>query len=92
MKRPATPVAGRFAFYWRRFSGSNTLKLKGWHAATKKIEKTAQAKPPRDDNYYVGSLGHTRRLPGPEAAVSIQRGFRHGFNRKHQHCLHYYSG
>ncbi|MNF52717.1 hypothetical protein D3C84_340740 [compost metagenome] len=85
-------MPGRFAFYWRRFSGCKALNIKGWHAATKKLQKTAQAKPLHDDNYYVGSLGHTRRLPGPEAAVSIQRGFRHGFNRKHQHRVDHYSG
>jgi hypothetical protein len=86
-KRPATQVAGRFAFFWRRYFVCKALKIKGWHAAIKKFEKTPQAKPPHDDNYYVGSLGQTRRMSGPEAEVSIQRGFRHGFNSKHQPCI-----
>src|SRR3546814_3964287 len=48
------------------------------------FEKTAKASSDYDDNYYEGSLGHTRRLPGPEAAVPNQRGIRHGFNSKHR--------
>src|SRR3546814_14025216 len=48
------------------------------------FEKTAKASSDYDDNYYEGSLGHTRRLPGPEYAVPNQRGIRHGFNSKHQ--------
>ncbi|HWT69092.1 MAG TPA: hypothetical protein VN214_08275, partial [Pseudomonas sp.] len=63
------------------FSGSKALKTKGWHPAIKNFKKSPQANRYHDDNYYVGSLGHTRRLPRPEAAVSIQRGFRHGFIR-----------
>jgi len=46
------------------------LNYKGWHHASKKNQKNPQATGYHDDNYYVGSLGHTRRLPGPEAAVS----------------------
>jgi hypothetical protein len=86
-KRPVTQIIGRFAFSWRQLSGSKALKIKGWHPATKNLQKTPQAKPLHDDNYYVGSLGQTRRMSGPEAEVSIQRGFRHGFNRKHQPCF-----
>jgi hypothetical protein len=48
------------------------LIYEGWQADGKKSEKTAKASSDYDDNYYEGSLGHTRRLPGPEAAVSIQ--------------------
>lgn len=55
-----------------RSSLANPLKYKGWPPASKKIEKTPQATRFDDDNYYEGSLGHTRRLPGPEAAVFIQ--------------------
>ncbi|CAN1599805.1 protein of unknown function [Pseudomonas mediterranea] len=57
--------------------------LKGWPPASKFFEKSPQASSQSDDNYYEGSLGHTRRLPGPEAAVPNQRGIRHGFNSKH---------
>jgi hypothetical protein len=59
------------------------LFLKGWQSASNFFEKSPQASPQPDDNYYEGSLGHTRRLPGPEAAVPNQRGIRHGFNSKH---------
>ena len=45
------------------------------------FRKTPQATRLPDDNHYEGSLGHTRLSPGPEAAVSIQRGIRHGFDR-----------
>jgi hypothetical protein len=56
----------------------------GWQSDGNFFSKSPQATCDPDDNYYEGSLGHTRRLPGPEAAVPNQRGFRHGFNRKHQ--------
>lgn len=62
----------------------------GWVMAF--FRKCPQATHADDDKHYEGSLGHTRRMPGPEAAVPIQRGFRHGFNCKHQHCFGYYSG
>ncbi|MDQ3202459.1 MAG: hypothetical protein M3Q94_09890, partial [Pseudomonadota bacterium] len=55
----------------------------GWQCDGNIFSKTPKASCIYDDNYYVGSLGHTRRLPGPEAAVSNQRGIRHGFNSKH---------
>ncbi|MCU1728126.1 hypothetical protein NTD86_14150, partial [Pseudomonas sp. 7P_10.2_Bac1] len=49
----------------------NPLKHKARTPASKKIQKSPQASCHHDDNYYEGSLGHTRRLPGPEAAVFI---------------------
>jgi hypothetical protein len=56
---------------------------RGWQGDGKKFQKSPQATCIDDDNYYEGSLGHTGRLPGPEAAVPNQRGIRHGFNSKH---------
>jgi hypothetical protein len=61
--------------------GVNALILLGWQVASKKNRKTPQATCTADDNYYEGSLGHTRRMPGPEAAVSHTRGIGHGINR-----------
>ena len=51
---------------------ANPLKYKAWPLASKKKQNNPQATGIHDDNYYEGSLGHTRRLPGPEAAVFIQ--------------------
>ncbi|CAI8843163.1 hypothetical protein EMIT0P44_290018 [Pseudomonas sp. IT-P44] len=59
----------------------------GWQCDGKFFSKWPKATCIRDDNYYEGSLGHTRRLPGPEAAVPNQRGIRHGFDSKHQHYV-----
>jgi hypothetical protein len=77
-------------FIWRQKASNcgglgyrKCLNYKGWHRASKKNQKSPQATCFHDDNYYEGSLGHTRRLPGPEAAVNNPRGFRHGFNSKH---------
>ncbi|WP_433886510.1 hypothetical protein [Pseudomonas vranovensis] len=63
------------------FSGVKPLISLGWQGAIKKFAKSPKATAPDDDNYYEGSLGHTRRMPGPEAAVSQTRGIRHGINR-----------
>jgi hypothetical protein len=63
------------------FSGVKPLISLGWQGAIKKFLKSPKATAPDDDNYYEGSLGHTRRMPGPEAAVSQTRGIRHGINR-----------
>jgi hypothetical protein len=73
--------------FYKPFLAANPLFLKGWQSASKFFEKSPQASSQPDDNYYEGSLGHTRRLPGPEAAVPTQRGIRHGFNSKHQHHI-----
>ncbi|WP_162195913.1 MULTISPECIES: hypothetical protein [Pseudomonas] len=80
---PVAPVALFLSVALIRgcFSGVKPLISLGWQGAIKKFAKSPKATAPDDDNYYEGSLGHTRRMPGPEAAVSQTRGIRHGINR-----------
>jgi hypothetical protein len=48
-KRPGTKFPGVFAFFDVRES-AKALKIKGWPAATKNIQKSPQAKSLHDDN------------------------------------------
>jgi hypothetical protein len=69
--------------FFRCLNTASPLIYEGWQRDGKFFSKSPKASCNLDDNYYEGSLGHTRRLPGPEAAVPNQRGIRHGFNSKH---------
>jgi hypothetical protein len=45
----------------------NPRQKQGWRSGGKKFSKCPQAPCRYDDKHYEGSLGHTRRLPGPDS-------------------------
>jgi hypothetical protein len=45
----------------------NPRQKQGWRSGGKKFSNCPQAPSRYDDKHYEGSLGHTRRLPGPES-------------------------